>query len=53
VVLLGIVPIALYFVIFELIAARLGRCMPNPWLAGLVQAAFTGFTFASIFPFEG
>lgn len=53
VVLLGAVPIVLYFVIFEVIAARLGRCMPNPWLAGLFQAAFIGFTFASIFPYEG
>lgn len=53
VILLGIVPIALYFVFFEIVAARLGRWMPNPWLAALFQAAFTGVTFASIFPYEG
>jgi dienelactone hydrolase len=53
VILLGIVPIVLFFVFFELVAARLGRWMPNPWLAALFQAAFTGFSFASIFPYEG
>ncbi len=53
VILLGIAPIALFFVYFELVAHRLGRQMPNPWLAALFQAAFTGVTFASIFPWEG
>jgi dienelactone hydrolase len=53
VVLLGIVPITGFFVFFELVALRLSRWAPNPWLAALFQAAFTGVSFASIFPFEG
>ena len=53
VILLGIVPITLFFIFFELVALRLARQMPNPWLAALFQAAFTGMTFASIFPWEG
>ncbi len=53
VILLGIVPIALFFVFFEFVALRLARVMPNPWLVALFQAAFTGVSFASIFPFEG
>jgi len=53
VILLGIVPIALFFVFFEIVALRLARWLPNPWLAALFQAAFTGVCFASIFPYEG
>ncbi len=53
VILLGIVPITLFFVFFELVALRLARNMPNPWLAALFQAAFTAFAFASIFPRDG
>jgi len=53
VILLGIVPIAGFFVFFELVALRLARWVPNPWLAALFQAAFTGVSFASIFPWEG
>jgi dienelactone hydrolase len=53
VILLGIVPITLFFVFFELLALRLARQMPNPWLIALFQSAFMGVTFASIFPWEG
>jgi hypothetical protein len=53
VILLGIVPIALFFIYFELVTLRLARVMPNPWLAALLQAAFTAVSFASIFPWEG
>jgi dienelactone hydrolase len=53
VILLGIAPITIFFVYFELVALRLARRMPNPWLVALFQAAFTGMTFASIFPWEG
>ena len=51
--LLGIVPITLFFVFFELVALRLARNMPNPWLAALFQAAFTAVAFTSIFPRDG
>ncbi|MGH2901948.1 MAG: dienelactone hydrolase family protein, partial [Solirubrobacteraceae bacterium] len=50
VIILGIIPIALFFVFFELVAVRLGRQLPNPWLAALFQAAFTATAFTSIFP---
>ncbi len=53
VILLGIFAITGFFVFFELVALRLARWMPNPWLAALFQAAFTGTAFASIFPWEG
>jgi len=53
VIILGIVPIALFFVLFEVIAVRLGREMPNPWIAALFQAAFVAVAFTSIFPWEG
>jgi dienelactone hydrolase len=53
VILLGIVPIVGFFVFFELVASRLARWVPNPWLAAIFQAAFTGAAFASIFPWEG
>lgn len=53
VVLLGIVPITLFFVFFEIVAQRLSRWVANPWLAALFQAAFTATAFTSIFPWEG
>ena len=33
-------------------AIRIGRRMPGPWIAALFQAAFTGFAFGAIFPFQ-
>ncbi|HTO07868.1 MAG TPA: alpha/beta fold hydrolase [Myxococcota bacterium] len=53
VIVLGLGSIALFFALFELIAIRISRCMPGPWIAALFQAAFTGFTFSAIFPFTG
>jgi len=53
VIILGLAAIALNFVLFELVALRIGRHMPGPWIAALFQAAFTGFAFAAIFPYEG
>ena len=52
-ILLGILPIALFFAFFELVAIRIGRCMPGPWIAAIFQAAFIGFGFGAIFPFTG
>jgi hypothetical protein len=53
VIFLGIVPLAAFFAIFELVCIRISRRMPGPWLAAIFQAAFTGFALGSIFPFEG
>lgn len=53
VILLGMGAIALFFVFFELVAIRLARRMPNPWIPALFQAAFTATAFVSIFPYEG
>jgi dienelactone hydrolase len=53
VIFLGIVPIALFFAFFEVVAIRIGRCMPGPWIAALFQAAFVGFGLGAIFPFTG
>ncbi len=52
-ILVGMVPMAGFFVFFELVALRLARSAPNPWLAALFQAAFTGVAFTSILPWEG
>ncbi|MFI5316276.1 MAG: alpha/beta hydrolase family protein [Myxococcota bacterium] len=52
VIILGLGAIALFFALFELIAIRIGRRMPGPWIAALFQAAFTGFAFGAIFPFQ-
>jgi hypothetical protein len=52
VILLGMASIALFFAFFELVALRLARVMPNPWLAALFQAAFTGTALASVFPWD-
>lgn len=52
VVILGLGAITLFFAFFELIAIRIGRHMPGPWIAALFQAAFTGFAFGAIFPFQ-
>ncbi len=50
---LGILPIALFFAFFEIVAIRIGRCMPGPWIAALFQSAFVGFALGAIFPFTG
>ena len=53
VIVLGLGSIALFFALFELIAIRIGRRMPGPWIAALFQATFTGFAFGAVFPFTG
>jgi len=50
---LALPAIAVFFVFFEVVAIRIGRRMPGPWVAALFQAAFTGFALAAIFPFTG
>jgi dienelactone hydrolase len=53
VIILGLGSIALFFALFEMVAIRIGRQMPGPWIAALFQAGFTGFAFGAIFPFTG
>ena len=53
VILLGLGSIALSFALFELIAIRISRCMPGPWIAALFQAAYTGFTLSAVMPYTG
>lgn len=52
VIIFGIGSIALFFALFELVAIRIGRRMPGPWIAALFQATFTGFALGAIFPFS-
>jgi dienelactone hydrolase len=53
VLLLGVGAIALYFVLFEIIACSMSRKMPNPWIPAIVQALFLGWGFAAVFPYTG
>jgi hypothetical protein len=53
VLLLGVGAVALYFVIFEIIACSMSRKMPNPWIPAIVQALFMGWGFAAVFPYTG
>jgi len=53
VIILALPAIAIFFAFFELVAIRIGRCMPGPWIAALFQAAFTGFSLSAIFPYTG
>ena len=53
VLMLGAMAFALLFIVFEITCWRLSRSAPNPWLAALYQAAFTGWITAAIFPFSG
>ena len=50
VLMLGAMAFALLFAIFEITCWRISRTAPNPWLAALYQAAFTGWITAAIFP---
>ena len=51
--LLGIPSMVAAFVIFEIFAFRLSRVAPAPWVPALFQAAWIGWTFGAIFPYEG
>ena len=53
VIALALPAIAIFFAFFELVAIRIGRCMPGPWIAALFQAGFTGFTLSALFPYTG
>ena len=44
--------IGLVFAAFEVLALRISRVMPNPWLASLVQAGWTGWLLVAYFPSE-
>lgn len=47
---LAVGSIALGFAWFEICAYRLSRECPSPWLAALVQSAWTGWLVAALFP---
>jgi hypothetical protein len=53
VIVLAIGSITLQFALYEIVALRVGKHMPGPWIAALFQAAFTGFVFGAIFPYTG
>lgn len=53
VVLLGLLPFALLFALLELAAYRIERACPNPWMAALLQAGWTGWALAAVFPYAG
>ena len=50
--LLAIFALVPAFLIFELFAYRISRVAREPWLAALFQAAWLGWTLASVFPLE-
>lgn len=53
VLLLAVGVFVLLFALFELLCWRMSRVVPNPWLAALFQAGWTGWTLGAIFPFSG
>ena len=53
VVLLGLVGFALLFALMEVAAHRISRACPNPWMAALLQAGWTGWVLAAVFPHTG
>ncbi len=53
VLLAAFVPLVLLFAIFEALAFRLSRQLPNPWLPAIIQSAWTSWLLTAFFPFEG
>ncbi len=53
VIVLGLGAFIVNFTLFELLAWRLSRATPNPWLPALVQSLWTGWTLAATFPLTG
>ncbi len=53
VILLGVGIFALFFIVFELLAYRVERLMPNPWVMGIFQSAYIATAFGAVFPFQG
>ena len=53
VLLAALVPLVLLFAIFEALAFRLSRQLPNPWLPALIQSAWTAWLLTAFFPLEG
>lgn len=51
--LLGLIPIAFALALLEGIGWRLRRVALNPWLTALVQAGWTGWIAAALFPLAG
>lgn len=53
VLMLGVGAFVLLFALFELLCWRMSRVVPNPWLAALFQAGWTGWTLGAVFPYGG
>ena len=53
VLMLGVGTFVLLFALFELLCWRMSRVVPNPWLAALFQAGWTGWTLGAVFPYGG
>jgi pimeloyl-ACP methyl ester carboxylesterase len=49
-ILLGIGAFILSFALLEVLAWRLSRAAPNPWVPALVQSLWAGWTLAATFP---
>ncbi len=52
VLLAALVPLVVLFAIFEGLAFRLSREVPNPWLPALIQSAWTSWLLTAVFPYE-
>lgn len=52
VLLAALVPVILLFAIFEALAFRLSRQVPNPWLSALIQSAWASWLVTAVFPYE-
>lgn len=50
VILLAVLPLVLLLGVLELVAICVARQEPNPWLAAIVQAAWTAWAFVAVFP---
>jgi dienelactone hydrolase len=50
ILLLALGPLVFLFAMFEFVAIRIGRVNPEPWVPALVQAVWTGWIVAALFP---
>jgi VIT1/CCC1 family predicted Fe2+/Mn2+ transporter len=53
VILPGLLAIVFLVAVFEALAVRLSRLMPNPWIPAIVQALWTSWLVVAFFPLEG
>jgi hypothetical protein len=50
---LAALPLVLLLGVLEIVATSVARQEPNPWLAAIVQAAWTAWAFVAVFPRDG